>query len=187
MRFALAAVALMLMASPASAQVIGNSNSGNGNGNGNLDGNGNGANVSVSARGNTPSFAAPGLAAAGIESCLASASAGGAGGGIAVTIAGPILDKGCDIRLFSRTLFAMGHRLAATQILCNDPQAAQALAVEGVRCYVGIGAQIQNPGPPQPQLFGGLFGCKHYVLFQGCLDEPPPAFASAESPNAHGQ
>jgi len=187
MRFLIAMAALLITLAAAQAQTVisgngnGNGNSGTGSGNGNGNGNGNGiVTVMNSARGNTPSFAAPGLAAAGIESCMASVSAGGAGGGVAVTIAGPIVDKGCDIRLFARTLYALGYRQAATQILCNDPQAAAALAVEGVRCYVGIGAQIQNPPPPQPQLFGGIFNCRHYVLFQGCMDEPAPAVAAAD-------
>ncbi len=158
----------------------GNGNSGSGNGNGNGNGSGNSYATNVSARGNTPSFAAAGLAAAGIESCLASASAGGAGGGIAVTVAGPILDKGCDIRLYSRTLFATGHRLAATQMLCNDPQAAQALATEGVRCFVGVGAEMQNPRP-DPNAVSSIFNCRHYVLFQGCLDEPPSAVAALDT------
>lgn len=188
-RIFILAAAFLLCAGAANAQSVGNGN-GNGNsGTGTGNGNGNGNNV-ITFQGrnvaNTPSFAAPGLAAAGIESCLASASAGGAGGGIAVTIAGPVLDQGCNIRLYARTLYATGHRLAATQLLCNDPQVAAALATEGVRCFVGVGVQVQNqmaaPPPPRQQagLFGGMFGCKHYVLFQGCMDEPPPSLAAAE-------
>ena len=87
---------------------------------------------------------APGLAAAGIESCLGSASVGGAGPGFGVTIGGTLTDKGCNLRLYARTLYSLGHRAAAAQILCNDPDVALALAIEGVRCLAGPGAEAQR-------------------------------------------
>jgi hypothetical protein len=40
----------------------------------------------------------------------------------------------------------MGHKLAATQILCNDPDVAAALALEGVRCLVGPAAEARGLG-----------------------------------------
>ena len=160
---------LVIAASAANAQVINGSNNGNGNtgignGNGNNgNGNGNGSfntttatsdltagasNSSVTFNGkrNTPAVIAPGLAAAGIETCLGSNSVGGAGPGFGVTIAGTITDRGCNLRLYSRTLYSMGHKLAATQILCNDPDVAAALALEGVRCLVGPAAEAAARG-----------------------------------------
>ncbi|MCJ2095835.1 hypothetical protein MKK67_25540 [Methylobacterium sp. J-072] len=149
----------LVMATAAQAQVgagNGNGNSGAGNGNGNGNGSNNalaaaaaaGSSSSVSIGGgsgrNTPSVWAPGLAAAGIESCLGSASVGGAGPGIGVTLGGTLTDKGCNLRLYARTLYSLGHRVAATQILCNDPDVALALAVEGVRCLAGSGAETQR-------------------------------------------
>jgi hypothetical protein len=92
---------------------------------------------------NTPFVLAPGLAAAGIETCLGSTSVGGAGPGFGVTIAGTTQDRGCNLRLFSRTLYSMGHKAAAVQILCNDPDVAAALALEGVRCLVGPAAEAE--------------------------------------------
>jgi hypothetical protein len=150
----------LLAATAAQAQVgagngIGNSGAGNGNGNGNGSNNmlgaaaaaGSSSSVNIGGSGsgrNTPGVWAPGLAAAGIESCLGSASVGGAGPGIGVTIGGTLTDKGCNLRLYARTLYSLGHRTAATQILCNDPDVALALAVEGVRCLAGPGAETQR-------------------------------------------
>jgi hypothetical protein len=162
----------------------GNNNSGLGSGNGNGNGNGNGSNnttstsasagsnnttsTSASAGGsavtlnnnrrNAPAITAPSLAAAGIETCLGSNSVGGAGPGFGVTIAGTITDRGCNLRLYSRTLYSMGHKLAATQILCNDPDVAAALALEGVRCLVGPAAERRHAASPMPGRSGGRAG-----------------------------
>lgn len=152
-------VLALLTATAAQAQSgsgngIGNSGAGNGNGNGNGSNNvlaaaaAAGASSAVTIGGgsgrNTPGVWAPGLAAAGIESCLGSASVGGSGPGLGLTIGGTLTDKGCNLRLYARTLYSLGHRVAATQILCNDPDVALALAVEGVRCLSGPGAEAQR-------------------------------------------
>lgn len=153
-------VLLSLWTMDAHAQLVsgnnnGNAGSGTGNSNGNGNGNGNGSNnsfaggsannlVTVRQRRQAPSVVPPGLAAAGIESCLGSTSVGGAGPGFGITIGGTMVDRGCNLRLFSRTLDALGHRVAATQILCNDPEVAQALMAEGIRCQVGVGAELQQ-------------------------------------------
>lgn len=54
-----------------------------------------------------------------------------------MTIGGAIGDRGRELRLYSRTLFSMGYRRAATQILCNDEKGARALAVQGIDCRTG--------------------------------------------------
>ncbi len=163
MRIPLSVAALVfasLLATDARAQLVSGNNNGNagsgvGSSNGNGNGNGNGSNNAVSTGNLTsavnirnhrqaPAIVAPGLAAAGIESCLGSTSVGGAGPWFGVTIGGTTTDRGCNLRLYSRTLYALGHRVAATQILCNDPDVAQALLAEGIRCRVGVGAQVQE-------------------------------------------
>lgn len=220
MRTLIFASILFLAVTGANAQIIngnnnGNNSSGIGNANGNGNGNGNGSgnlttatggaatstssagssasNVNVSSRGNTPGVIAPSLAAAGIESCLGSTSVGGAGPGFGVTIAGTMTDKGCNLRLLSRTLYNLGHRTAATQILCNDPDAAMALRVEGVRCRVGVGAEMEAAAAARAMASAdipttrasadvassGRGTCQNYVLFRGCLDPPAPT-ATAE-------
>lgn len=166
-RFLMALVILVGSVSMAAAQTsngVGNGNgnkgfgNGNGNGNGNANGNNNGnsngnnngngnsSNASINNRypQNTPSVFAPGLTAAGIESCLGSASVGGSVAGFGLTFGSTREDRGCQLRLYARTLHAMGYRRAATQILCNDPEVMQALAYEGFACqgdYVDAVAQ----------------------------------------------
>src|SRR6516164_3549128 len=65
-----------------------------------------------------PSVFAPGLAAAGIESCLGSVSGGGSWLGTGVTLGGSIPDKDCSARLDARTLRAFGLKKAAIARLC---------------------------------------------------------------------
>jgi hypothetical protein len=217
----------MIAAGAADAQVINGSNNGNGNtgtGNGNGNGNGNGSfntttstsgataggsnsSVTLNGKRNTPSVLAPGLAAAGIETCLGSTSVGGSGPGFGVTIAGTTTDRSCNLRLYSRTLYSMGHKLAATQILCNDPDVAAALALEGVHCLVGPVAEAEAhatanaraeakappeatmppeatiKAPPEATIVRG--SCRNWVLFRGCMDEPEPDAVQAAAPAMH--
>lgn len=69
----------------------------------------------------TPSIGGVGLGAAGVETCFGP----GAGGGLALTgfganFAMATFDKDCNARLYSRTLFAMGYKQAAIQLLVNE-------------------------------------------------------------------
>src|SRR6516162_8690073 len=66
-----------------------------------------------------PSVFAPGLAAAGIESCLGSVSGGGSWLGTGITLGGSIPDKDCSARLDARTLWACGLKKAAVARLCQ--------------------------------------------------------------------
>jgi len=67
---------------------------------------------------NVPAVFAPGLAAAGLETCLGSVSVGASWLGTGLTGGGSIPDPGCAARLDSRTLWAMGLRRAAVARLC---------------------------------------------------------------------
>lgn len=85
-----------------------------------------------------PTVVAPGLAAAGVETCLGS-SAGGLslmGGG--VSFGSTRVDEGCTIRLLARQLFAFGLKNAALALMCQDDRVAMAMAAVGTPC------------PPQP-------------------------------------
>lgn len=209
MRIFIIASAMLLAVTGAQAQVGSGSNNGNNNSgvaNGNGNGNGSGNTLSATSNSRHIALAAPSLAAAGIESCLGSTSVGGAGGGVGVTIASTVTDRGCNLRLFSRTLYNLGHRHAATQILCNDPDAALALRSEGVHCEIGVGAEMERaaavramaamPAPVEttsaadPRLAAGTKApCMNYTLFRGCLDAPPPVMAETapapQRPRAH--
>jgi hypothetical protein len=57
---------------------------------------------------NVPSVFAPGLAAAGLETCLGSVSGGGAFVGTGFSFGTTIPDPGCAARLDARTLWSMG-------------------------------------------------------------------------------
>jgi hypothetical protein len=82
----------------------------------------------------TPTVVAPGLAAAGIETCLGS-SAGGIslmGGG--VTFGSTKVDDGCTIRLLARQLFAFGFQNAAVALMCQDERVAAAMGAANSSC-----------------------------------------------------
>lgn len=82
----------------------------------------------------TPTVVAPGLAAAGIETCLGS-SAGGIslmGGGI--TFGSTKVDDGCTIRLLARQLFAFGFQNAAVALMCQDKRVAVAMNAANSAC-----------------------------------------------------
>ena len=121
------------------------------------------------------------------------ARVGGAGPGFGVTIAGTTTDRGCNPRLYSRTLYSMGHKLAATQILCNDPDVAAALALEGVHCLVGpaaeaeahaaANARAEAKATTEATMMRG--SCRNWVLFRGCMDEPEPDAVQAAAPAMH--
>lgn len=68
-----------------------------------------------------PSMVAPGLTAAGLETCLGSASGGVSAVGFGVTGGSTYKDEDCTARLDSRTLFAMGLKGAAVARLCQRP------------------------------------------------------------------
>ena len=67
---------------------------------------------------NVPSIGAPGLTAAGLETCLGSVSGGGAFVGTGFSFGTTIPDPGCAARLDARTLWSMGLKKAAVARLC---------------------------------------------------------------------
>jgi len=79
-------------------------------------------NVGHSSVSTVPSVFAPGLAAAGIESCLGSVSGGGSWLGTGITLGGSIPDRDCSARLDSRTLWSMGLKKAAVARICQTTE-----------------------------------------------------------------
>lgn len=67
---------------------------------------------------NVPSMVAPGLSAAGLETCLGSASGGASVVGFGATFGTTVPDPGCNARLDARTLWSMGLKSAAVARLC---------------------------------------------------------------------
>jgi len=82
----------------------------------------------------TPTVVAPGLAAAGIETCLGSASGGLSVMGGGITFGSTKVDEGCTIRPLARQLFAFGLHKAALALMCQDGRVAEAMDVAGSPC-----------------------------------------------------
>jgi len=102
----------------------------------------------------TPTIAAPGLAAAGIETCLGSASGGLSVMGGGITFGATKVDEGCTIRLLARQLFAFGLRRAALALMCQDQRVADAMGVAGSPCPAPLPDGNEHlasaPGDPAP-------------------------------------
>jgi hypothetical protein len=81
-----------------------------------------------------PSVVAPGLAAAGIETCLGSASGGLSLMGGGITFGSSIVDEGCTIRLLARQLYAFGFQKAAVALMCEDPRVVAAMYAADSPC-----------------------------------------------------
>ncbi|HLG81266.1 MAG TPA: hypothetical protein VKY22_09625 [Bradyrhizobium sp.] len=76
---------------------------------------------------NVPGVVAPGLAAAGLETCLGSVSGGGAFVGTGFSFGTTVPDPGCAARLDARTLWNFGLKKAAVARLCLNPDINRAM------------------------------------------------------------
>ena len=83
-----------------------------------------------------PTVVAPGLVAAGMETCLGSSSGGVSMMGAGLTFGRTTPDDGCSIRLAARQLFAFGFQKAALALMCQDPRVVEAMAAVGQPCPV---------------------------------------------------
>jgi hypothetical protein len=81
-----------------------------------------------------PTVVAPGLAAAGMETCLGSATGGLSLMGIGFSFGKTTTDEGCSIRLAARQLHAFGFPKAAMALMCQDTRVAEAMAAAGQSC-----------------------------------------------------
>jgi hypothetical protein len=81
-----------------------------------------------------PTTVAPGLAAAGIETCLGSASGGLSLMGGGFTFGSTKVDEGCTVRLLARQLFAFGFKTAALALMCQDDRVSLAMDTAGTPC-----------------------------------------------------
>ena len=85
-----------------------------------------------------PTVVAPGLAAAGMETCLGSASGGVSLMGLGLTFGRTTPDEGCAIRLYARQLHAFGFPKAALALMCQDPRVAEAMTIVGQACPAAV-------------------------------------------------
>src|SRR6202167_2208807 len=78
-----------------------------------------------------PTIVAPGLAAAGVETCLGSASGGLSVMGGGFTFGATKVDEGCTIRLLARQLYAFGFKTAALALMWQDGRVELAMQTAG--------------------------------------------------------
>src|SRR3954466_11807335 len=97
---------------------------------------------------NVPSIVAPGLSAAGLETCLGSVSGGGAFVGAGFSYGTTRPDPGCAARLDARTLWSMGLKKAAVARLCLNGDIYRAMPEVCVK-YLPPPAP-GSPAPPVP-------------------------------------
>ena len=98
---------------------------------------------------NVPSVVAPGLAAAGLETCLGSVSGGGAFVGTGISFGTSIPDPSCAARLDARTLWSMGLKKAAVARLCLNGDIYRAMP-EVCHQYLPPPAPGYPARPPVP-------------------------------------
>src|SRR5215467_11140309 len=150
-------------ASQSNAVAIGGGNATGGNARSNANGNSiniagspaattSATNAHINER-NVPAVFAPGLSAAGLETCLGSVSGGGSAMGWGATFGTTIPDPGCAARLDARTLWSMGLKKAAVARLCQMTDIYNSMPDVCVRyappraagVYASAGAPV--PGP----------------------------------------
>jgi hypothetical protein len=98
----------------------------------------------------TPTVVAPGLAAAGVETCLGSAAGGLSLMGGGLTFGSTKVDEGCTVRLLARQLFAFGFQKAAVALMCQDQRVARAMYEAGSPCPAQPGEMAQDGHVPLP-------------------------------------
>jgi hypothetical protein len=100
----------------------------------------------------TPTVVPPGLAAAGVETCLGSASGGLSVMGGGVTFGSTKVDEGCTIRLLARQLYAFGFQKAAVALMCQEERVAIAMDDAGSPCPPSVEIRRTERASPMPAL-----------------------------------
>jgi hypothetical protein len=111
---------------------------------------------------NVPTVFAPGLAAAGLETCLGSVSAGAGVVGTGATFGTTIPDPSCAARLDARTLWSFGLRKAAVARLCLQPDIYRSMPEVCVLYlpqvqsgFTLFASSAPPPPPPQDEAYSG--------------------------------
>jgi hypothetical protein len=109
---------------------------------------------------NVPTVFAPGLAAAGLETCLGSVSAGAGVVGTGATFGTTIPDPSCAARLDARTLWSFGLKKAAIARLCLQSDIYRSMP-EVCATYLPLPPQsgffLTATPPPPPDNFRQAF------------------------------
>jgi hypothetical protein len=106
-----------------------------------------------------PTAFAPGLAAAGLETCLGSVSGGGSALGWGASFGTTIPDPGCAARLDARTLWSMGLKKAAVARLCLTPDIYRSMpdvCAQYMPAQPGyVAVAVSSEPAPEPEYTGG--------------------------------
>jgi hypothetical protein len=118
----------------------------------------------------TPNAIAPGLGSAAVETCYGP----GVSGGVSVTGFGASFGAGqwdvdCNVRLYSRTLFAMGYKRQAVQMLVNESPIVQRAFGLGNPQTVAVGYARPVSGGPVVVSGGGCTKWRGDVVGSLCL------------------
>jgi len=117
-----------------------------------------------------PTVVAPGLAAAGVETCLGSASGGFSAMGGGFTFGTTTVEEGCTIRLLARQLYAFGFQHAALALMCEDKHVVVAMYAAGSPCPRVLPVTAADPAP-------------HSFFTLGSEPSPRSSFAAATEPS----
>jgi hypothetical protein len=125
----------------------------------------------------TPTVVAPGLAAAGVETCLGSAAGGLSLMGGGITFGATKVDEGCTVRLLARQLFAFGFQKAALALMCQEQRVAVAMYDAGSPCPAPPGeiAQRDHVALPPVNSFAQEEPTKPLMLLAQTEDQATPA------------
>lgn len=119
---------------------------------------------------NAPGIVAPGLSAAGLETCLGSASGGASVVGFGATFGTSVPDPGCNARLDARTLWSIGLKKAAVARLCLSPDIYRSMPEVCVQ-YLPPTVQPVPVGypapPPSPYYAEGAYRGELIMLVDG--------------------
>jgi len=115
----------------------------------------------------TVAAVAPGLAAAGIESCNSSLSGGIGATGWGISLGGPIMDNECNLRLWARTTWAMGQRELTAAIISQSPTVMKAMQILDQQGRGG-GVTIATGGRPAAVAYGAPGTPSRRGMYAGC-------------------
>lgn len=109
----------------------------------------------------TSNAIAPGLAAAGIESCNSSFSGAVGATGWGLSFGGPIMDNECNLRLWARTLYAMGQKELVGAVMAQSPTITKAMQIidqqRGTPVAYNGGVAPAGYGAPGTRSRAGLY------------------------------